>query len=180
MLAGLPNSLKEEFSLKNYSSWAIASLQDCTKNDEIEFSATVKALEQFNKRGNPKDYWRLLASLLHLGNIKFVLKNDMWETYPSDHLNTASRLLGLDPQDLLRVITIRNLQAGSNILLRPCSSSKECEARRDTLVKLLYRLTFDHVLDDVNEKLKNSHCHPRIDSKHLCNKSEIFRENANV
>ena len=157
MLAGLPDSTKEELELNNVSKWSIASARDCNAADEAQFISTVAALEQLNLGDVVQQLWKLLAALLHLGNIEFVVGEEKgtWSTNQQHHLDAAARLLGLNSNELFQVITVRNFQAGSKspVVLRPCSSQSDCAARRDTLIKLLYRLMFDMVLKRVNGKL---------------------------
>lgn len=166
MLAGLPIHLKKEFHLKENFLWNIAPKKDCTEDDAKDFSITQHTLEQLIP-GKSVEIWRLLAALLHLGNVQFNFDNGQWST-TADHVNSASDLLGIEPLELEKVLTIRNFHAGSNIVFRPCDTYNECEARRDTLVKLLYRLLFDVILKQINFKLKKPSNHKKQDSKHLC------------
>jgi len=166
MLAGLSSKLKEEFHLKKNFLWRIAPAKDCTQDDATEFNITQQTLEQLNP-GKSVDIWRLLAALLHLGNIQFSFDDGQWETN-ADHIDFASDLLGIESFELKKVLTIRNFHAGSNVVFRPCNTHTECEARRDTLVKLLYKLLFDTVLEHINFKLKKPINHEQSNYKHLC------------
>ncbi|EFX86964.1 hypothetical protein DAPPUDRAFT_307123 [Daphnia pulex] len=158
MLAGLSDSLKTELELKDVPIWEIASERDCNAVDEAQFHATVAALEKLSLEDTANQLWKLLAALLHLGNIKFTVTQETWTTNQRHHLESAARLLGLNSNELFQVFTVRNFQAGtkSPAVVRPCSSQNECAARRDTLIKLLYRMMFDTVLESVNEKLQHT------------------------
>lgn len=172
MLSGLPADLKQELDLKPETDWSIASARDCNAVDEAEFRATMAALQQLNLGDVVHDLWKLLAALLHLGNVTFAASNQpgVWLTEQADHLESAARLLGVGSTELFQIMTMRNFQAGtrSPAVVRPCSSTGDCSARRDTLIKLLYRLTFDMVLDRINSKLKNNVDSFRSSCKNLC------------
>ena len=180
MLAGLSDSLKIELDLKGVPVWEIASERDCNAVDEAQFEATVAALEQLGLGDTINQLWKLFASLLHLGNVKFKVTNEggTWTTDQQHHLESAARLLGLNSNELFQVITVRNFQAGSKspAVVRPCSSQNECAARRDTLIKLLYRMMFDTVLGSVNQKLQHPNDNGLSTPKYLCNKiqSHLF------
>lgn len=179
MLAGLSESLKTELELKDVPIWEIASERDCNAVDEAQFHATVAALEQLSLEDTANQLWKLLAALLHLGNIKFTVTQETWTTNQRHHMESAARLLGLNSNELFQVFTVRNFQAGtkSPAVVRPCSSQNECAARRDTLIKLLYRMTFDTVLESVNEKLQHTNNDQGqghlFTPKYLCNKNNI-------
>lgn len=173
LLAGLSENVKEELGLKDVSVWSIASARDCNAYDEAQFNLTVAALEQLNLGDMMQQLWKLYAALLHLGNVNFVISEEAgtWDTEDQYHLDFAAQLLGLNSNELFQVLTVRNFQAGTKTptVTRPCNSQNECAARRDTLIKLLYRLTFDRVLKNVNQKLLNSKDSEFLKPKYLCN-----------
>ena len=160
MLAGLPNQSKTQLGLVDDEKWSIAN-GSCISTDAADFTSTVTALEQlYLGRDVVNDLWRILAAILHLGNLNFIPHSNNWtvDQQVYHHLQWAGNLLGLEASELLEAITVKNFQAGSSspVLFKPCSSQSECSARRDTFLRLLYRLVFDLVLDRVNEKLRNS------------------------
>lgn len=167
MLAGLSNQAKAQLGLECADDWSITN-GGCNSNDASDFASTVKALEQLNLSDVVNDLWRLLAAILHLGNLTFIANGKEWTVERNLHLEWASRLLGLGAAELLEAITVKNFQAGSNspVLLKPCSSQAECSARRDTFIRLLYRLLFALVLDRINEKLKYNESLTKC--KYLC------------
>lgn len=171
MLSGLPNDVKEDLGLLDESiDWKIASNSDCHPLDETEFKSTLSALSQLNLSGVAQDLWNLLAAVLHLGNINFQpLEQSGWTTDQMDHVRWAALLLQVPADELFHIFTVRYIQAGSTTpVVRPCSTESECSARRDTLIRLLYRLMFDMVLDRVNQKLQNSIDSTKTKLKYLC------------
>ena len=175
MLAGLSDSVKAQLDLKDVPVWEIASERDCNAVDEAQFHTTVAALEQLSLQDTTNQLWKVLAALLHLGNVKFVVTKEgsFWTTDQLQHVESAARLLGLNSNELFQLVTVRNFQAGtkSPAVVRPCSSQNECAARRDTLIKLLYRLMFDTVLGSVNQKLQNTNDKGLSTPKYLCNET---------
>jgi len=175
MLAGLSNQSKAQLGLENTDNWSITN-GSCNSNDATDFLSTVKALEQLNLSDVVNDLWRLLGAIFHLGNLTFIPSGKDWtvEQEIHHHLEWAGRLLGLGATELLEAITVKNFQAGSNspVLLKPCSSQAECSARRDTFIRLLYRLLFSLVLDRINEKLRYNESPAKC--KYLCKHKFLF------
>ena len=168
MLAGLPDVLQKELFLNLASSWAIASTSDCNETDRMSFASTLQALEELELgESTIKNLWRLLAAILHMGNLDFFRDGTEWHTNALDHLESAAHLLGVKQVKLWKLLTTRTLLAGSNVVVQTCSSSSECGTRRDTFLKLLYRTIFDWVLQSVNKKLQKPQSLKR-ECRYLC------------
>lgn len=116
MLAGLPDSVKKELGLLDVPDWAVASPSHCRASDEAQMKTTLEALSQMSLIDSAPFLWNLLAAILHLGNITFVchqepgMNSNRWKTKERNHLNWAARLLGLDSDELLRVLTVSDIQ----------------------------------------------------------------------
>ncbi|XP_028937471.1 unconventional myosin-XIX isoform X1 [Ornithorhynchus anatinus] len=100
--------------------------------------------------------FKVLAGLLHLGNVRFSEPEDEAEPCsPRDgargSVETASVLLQVPREQLLAGLQIRTLTAGKqqHILRKPCSRG-ECETRRDCLAKVTYARLFDWLVSVIN------------------------------
>ncbi|XP_048223041.1 unconventional myosin-XIX isoform X2 [Perognathus longimembris pacificus] len=103
--------------------------------------------------------WKVLAGLLHLGNIWFADSED--EAQPCQlmedakcSLRTSALLLQLQENLLLETLRIRTIKAGrqQQVFRKPCSQA-ECDTRRDCLAKLVYARLFDWLVSVINSSI---------------------------
>ncbi|XP_040857813.1 unconventional myosin-XIX-like [Ochotona curzoniae] len=103
--------------------------------------------------------WKVLAGLLHLGNILFADSED--EAQPCRLMDsakcpirTSALLLRLPEDTLLETLRIRTIRAGRQrqVFQKPCSRA-ECDTRRDCLAKLVYSRLFDWLVSVINSSI---------------------------
>uniref|UniRef100_A0A2K5DPY5 Myosin XIX n=1 Tax=Aotus nancymaae TaxID=37293 RepID=A0A2K5DPY5_AOTNA len=103
--------------------------------------------------------FKVLAGLLHLGNIQFAASED--EAQPCQPMDdakcsvrTAASLLGLQEDVLLKTVQIRTIRAGrqQQLFRKPCPRA-ECDTRRDCLAKLIYARLFDWLVSVINSSI---------------------------
>nr|XP_014343082.1 PREDICTED: unconventional myosin-XIX isoform X2 [Latimeria chalumnae] len=103
-----------------------------------------------------KQIFRVLAGLLHLGNVQFVDPVD--ESQPceltddtKDFIEIAASLLKVPEKLLLEQLRIRTITAGKQhqVFKKPCPKT-ECITRRDCLAKLIYAKLFDWLVMVIN------------------------------
>lgn len=111
---------------------------------------------------------RLIAAILHCGNITFTATHQSDSTGMSDACAmdrsrsslAAARLLGVRPEDLAYALTYRAIRAGNEVVHSPLdkvSSQKACEA----LMKSIYGAVFDYIVTEVNGSISNQHNYHR-------------------
>ncbi|XP_028564398.2 unconventional myosin-XIX isoform X1 [Podarcis muralis] len=100
--------------------------------------------------------FKILAGLLHLGNIQFSEAED--ESQPCElddsatgFAKTASRLLKVPVEQLLETLRIRTITAGKQrqVFKKACPKV-ECGTRRDCLAKVVYAKVFDWLVAVIN------------------------------
>ncbi|XP_063152695.1 unconventional myosin-XIX isoform X2 [Candoia aspera] len=100
--------------------------------------------------------FKMLAGLLHLGNIQFCQSEDESQPCELEDLakgfaRTASRLLKVPGEQLLDTLRIRTITAGRQrqVFRKPCLKAM-CETRRDCLAKVIYARIFDWLVSVIN------------------------------
>ncbi|XP_013374789.1 PREDICTED: unconventional myosin-XIX isoform X2 [Chinchilla lanigera] len=103
--------------------------------------------------------FKVLAGLLHLGNIRFANSED--EAQPCQLMDnakcsvrTSASLLGLREDMLLETVRIRTIRAGKQqqVFRKPCPQA-ECDTRRDCLAKVVYERLFDWLVSVINSSI---------------------------
>jgi myosin-5 len=122
--------------------------------DTEQFIATQAALSTVNvDRGIQRSIFRLLAGILHLGNIRVRELRGNAEVDVSDPaLRMASSLLGIVPDDLRLWMIKRQISARSERILTSLNSAQSASVR-DSIAKFVYSRLFDWLTMIVNESL---------------------------
>ncbi|XP_043910504.1 unconventional myosin-XIX [Protopterus annectens] len=103
--------------------------------------------------------FRILAGLLHLGNLQFV--DPVNECHPckpcqenKDFLRSASCLLMVSQEELVEQLQFRTITAGrqQHVFMKPCSKA-ECGTRKDCLAKVIYARLFDWLMQLINRSI---------------------------
>lgn len=127
------------------------------RNDAIEFSDIRSAFKVLNFSDN--DVWgifTLLASILHLGNLKFKSLNvnniDTSEVSDAVNANRIANLLGVNKARLCEALTRKTLLVQGDRVVSPISAASAIESR-DALVKAIYGHIFEFIVEMINKTL---------------------------
>uniref|UniRef100_A0A6Q2ZD15 Myosin motor domain-containing protein n=1 Tax=Esox lucius TaxID=8010 RepID=A0A6Q2ZD15_ESOLU len=127
--------------------------------EEDCFNETVEAMLHLGidteKQGH---IFRILAGLLHLGNITFCTVAD--ESQPcdikehsKDCVQDCAGLLDIPVEELQTYLRVQTLRAGNqSVLFRPCSLA-DCWVRRDCLAKVIYAQLFEWLVMFINDSV---------------------------
>ncbi|XP_074847091.1 unconventional myosin-VI [Carettochelys insculpta] len=137
------------------------SLKDPLLDDHGDFNRMCTAMKKIGlDDGEKLDLFRVVAGVLHLGNIDFeeagstsggcILKNKS-----SQSLEYCAELLGLDQDDLRVSLTTRVMltTAGGTkgTVIKVPLKVEQANNARDALAKTVYSHLFDHVVNRVNQ-----------------------------
>ncbi|GJP44698.1 hypothetical protein CLOM_g4059 [Closterium sp. NIES-68] len=99
---------------------------------------------------------RLLAAILHLGNVLFQEGDDPPPQLAGEqsdfHLTTVAELLGVPKEPLLETLVTYTRKVGREVFKSPLKP-QAAAAKRDTLAKTLYSKLFDWIVAKVNESI---------------------------
>ncbi|NXS07834.1 MYO19 protein, partial [Neodrepanis coruscans] len=128
--------------------------------DEDSFEVTRGAMFHLGiDKATQNNVFKVLAGLLHLGNIQF--SNPVDESHPCEledktkgFVKTTGDLLRIPVEELLESLRIRTITAGKQqqVFKKPCSRA-ECETRRDCLAKVIYARLFEWLVLVINESI---------------------------
>ncbi|XP_055964932.1 unconventional myosin-X isoform X1 [Sorex fumeus] len=157
LLAGLGPQEKEEFYLsvpENYHYLNQSGyMEDKTISDQESFREVITAMEvmQFRKE-EVQEVLRLLAGILHLGNIEFITAGGAQVSFKTA-LGRSAELLGLDPVQLTDALTQRCMLLRGEEILTPLNVQQAIDSR-DSLAMALYARCFEWVIKKINSRIK--------------------------
>ncbi|KAJ3368121.1 hypothetical protein GGF31_006829 [Allomyces arbusculus] len=160
LLAGASPELRTELSLDpngvyaylNYGALPTRGLDDAGRFNDLQ--------EQLRQVGLSKRVqvamWRVLAAILHIGNLKFEVDRHNEEgtclVTNRDVLLTIANLLEVDIQFLESALTTSTTVVGRDLTTALLSTDGAAK-RRDGLAKVLYSVLFTWIVESINKKL---------------------------
>lgn len=159
MLAGLPKEEKKRLDLGEASSYVYLTggkTLICDGRNEVnEFSDIMGAFKVLNFTDKEvSDILTLLASILHLGNLKFKsgksTHSESSEIADAGLNEKIAKLLGVNKFDLSEALTKKTIFAQGDTVIQTLSREQAAEARH-AFVKGIYGQMFIFIVEKINE-----------------------------
>ncbi|KAF3698619.1 Unconventional myosin-X Unconventional myosin-10 [Channa argus] len=157
LLAGTNNQQREAFGLTQPESYHYlrqsSSLADKTINDKGTFQDVLNAMRtmQFTEE-NIGEILRLLAGILHTGNIEFMTAGGAQVSSKSALSRTAD-LLGLNSDQLAEVLTHRSMILRGEEISTPLTVEQAVDSR-DSMAMALYSQCFNWIIHKLNNRIR--------------------------
>nr|XP_023011302.2 unconventional myosin-VIIa [Maylandia zebra] len=161
MLMGMSAEKKKILSLGNAAEYKYLTMGNCTscegRDDVKEYAHFQSALKILTFTEN--DLWeisKLLAAILHLGNVDFeatIVDNlEACNVHTSTNFKMASELLEVDPKALGKGLTQRSFQTAREHVTK-CLTSAQAMDGRDAFVKGIYGRLFIWIVEKINSAI---------------------------
>ncbi|XP_061549912.1 unconventional myosin-X isoform X1 [Phycodurus eques] len=157
LLAGTDNQQRESLGLSPSSAFnyltRCSGPTDNTINDKSTFQDVLNAMRtmQFTEE-NVGEILRLLAGILHAGNIEFMTAGGAQITSKSA-LSRTAELLGLNPDQLAEVLTHRSMILRGEEISTPLTVEQAVDSR-DSMAMALYSQCFNWIIRKVNGRIR--------------------------
>ncbi|CAA2998159.1 myosin-6-like [Olea europaea subsp. europaea] len=170
MLCAAPPEDIKKFKLGNPRTFHYLNQSNCYELDGLdesrEYIETKKAMDTVGISSEEQDaIFRVIAAILHLGNIEFTKGKEIDSSMPKDetswfHLRTAAELFMCDVKALEDALCKRVIVTRDETITK-CLDPEAAAGSRDALAKIVYSRLFDWLVDKINSSIgqdPNSKC----------------------
>ena len=134
-------------------------------DDKAEFQGLKRSLTTIGvDSGQQSQIFRLLAALLHLGNVKITAsRTDSVLTATEPNLEKASALLGVDPVEFAKWTVKKQLITRGEKITSNLTQAQAIVVR-DSVAKFVYSSLFDWLVENINHALATDEVISRVKS----------------
>ncbi|GAB4841689.1 hypothetical protein Ancab_022411 [Ancistrocladus abbreviatus] len=170
LLCAAPQEEIDKYKLGNPRSFHYLNQTNCYElvgvSDAQDYLATRRAMDIVGISKQEQDaIFRVVAAILHLGNIEFAKGKEVDSSVPKDdkskfHLQTTAELLMCDPNALEDALCKRVMITPEEVIKRSLDPYG-ATVNRDGLAKTIYSRLFDWLVDKINNSIgqdPNSTC----------------------
>ncbi|KAL2013455.1 hypothetical protein VTN00DRAFT_980 [Thermoascus crustaceus] len=169
LVAGATESQKQELGLLSVEEFDYLSQGNTPTidgvDDKAEFDATRKSLTTIGvSEETQADIFRLLAALLHLGNVKITATRTDSSLSPTEpSLVRACDMLGIDANEFAKWIVKKQLVTRGEKITSNLTQ-QQATVVRDSVAKFIYSSLFDWLVDKINRSLATEEVLSRVKS----------------
>ncbi|XP_021402400.1 unconventional myosin-X [Lonchura striata] len=158
LLAGIEEREKDAFYLSVPENYHYLNQSGCivdkTISDKDSFKEVITAMEVMEfSREEVREILRLLAGILHLGNVEFITAGGAQVSFKTA-LGRSAELLGLDSTQLTEALTQRSMILRGEEILTPLSIQQAIDSR-DSVAMALYSQCFAWVIKKINSRIRS-------------------------
>jgi len=151
LLAGMPEPLRLELGLEKTRYSCLGDTKIAGLDEKAEFEKLEDAFGKLEIH-NPQKYYRTLAAILHLSNVRLTAEGDECKIENPKSIENVCRLLQLDHEEFARSLLTPIIKAGDENV-RSKRSSAQVKAVLEGFMRTLYETMFDSLVAEINSIL---------------------------
>ncbi|OAA52088.1 Myosin head, motor domain protein [Metarhizium rileyi] len=169
LVAGASDTQRQELDILPIEQFEYLNQGNCPTidgvDDKYEFEATKKSLQTIGvSEAQQNDIFKLLAGLLHIGNVKITASRTDSVLAPTEpSLEKSCAILGVDAPEFAKWIVKKQLITRGEKITSNLSQAQAIVVR-DSVAKFIYSSLFDWLVEIINHSLATEEVLNRVNS----------------
>ncbi|XP_073407296.1 unconventional myosin-Ig-like isoform X1 [Dendrobates tinctorius] len=170
LLLGAPETLLHSYHLLKDPTLYVFTKEGANSNFVIDDKASYRlVVESMRMIGFSQDevdsVYKILASILHLGNMNFVMDGDMIILEDEDLVGHVAELTSCDSDAVKKTLLYRTMAAGGGEIIEKGHSVREAAYAKEACAKAFYERLFCWIVGHINSVIEVKNYDVRLHGK---------------